>query len=164
MIWLIAAAGAVAVVGIAFVAVGAAVGRLEQETAPSVYRLADAVEYVAERLPEEVTARVSYDDVRLVLGWHLDWFSTVGLATSHGQELGDSAVAVDGMAVADTDAACDAVVARSLEEAGPDPVDVVCILEAQLAYLAEIGAISHGGEAPGGSPSGNGVRGLSESG
>ncbi len=144
MIWLIVAVGAVAVVVIAFVAVGTAVGRLEKETAPAVYRLAEAVEYVADHLPDEVTARISYDDVRAVLGWHLDWFAAVGLATSHGQELGDPAVAVDEMAVADTDGACDAVVARSLAEGGPDPVDVVCILEAQLSYLAEIGALSAG--------------------
>ena len=145
MIWLIAAVGAVAVVVIAFVAVGVAVGRLERETVPSVYRLADAVDYVADRLPHEVTARVSYEDVRAVLGWHLDWFAAVGLATSHGLELGDPAVAVDEMAVADTDAACDAVVARSIEVGGPDAVDVVCILEAQLSYLREIGAFSAGG-------------------
>ena len=148
MIWLIAAVGLAAVVAIAFVSVGIAVGRLEHETAPSVYRLAAAVDYVADRLPDEVTARISYDDVRKVLGWHLDWFAAVGLATSHGQELGDSAVAVDGMAVADTDAATDAVVARSLAEGGPEPVDVVCILEAQLAYLAEIGALSAGEPPP----------------
>ncbi len=144
MIWLIAAAGLAAVVAIAFVSVGIAVGRLEHETAPSVYRLANAVEYVADHLPDEVTARISYDDVRTVLGWHLDWFAAVGLATSHGQELGDPAVAMDDMAVADTDAATDAVVARALSEGGPDPVDVVCILEAQFAYLAEIGALSAG--------------------
>ena len=144
MIWLIVAVGAVLVVAIAFVSVGIAVGRLEHETAPSVYRLSEAVDYVADRLPGEVTARVSYADVSTVLSWHLDWFAAVGLATPHGQELGDPAVAVDDMAVADTDAACDAVVARSLSEGGPDPVDVVCILEAQLAYLAEIGAVSAG--------------------
>lgn len=144
MIWLIAAVGAVLVVAIAFVSVGVAVGRLETETAPAVYRLAEAVDYVADRLPDEVTARISYDDVRTVLGWHLDWFAAVGLATSHGQELGDPAVDMDAMAVADTGAATDAVVARALSEGGPDPVDVVCILEAQLAYLAEIGALSAG--------------------
>lgn len=144
MIWLIAVVGLAAVVAIAFVSVGIAVGRLEQETAPSVYRLAEAVDYVADHLPGEVTARISYDDVRTVLGWHLDWFAAVGLATSHGQELGDPAVAVGDMAVADTGVATDAVVARSLEEGGPDPVDVVCILEVQLAYLSEIGAVSAG--------------------
>ena len=144
MIWLIVAVGAVLVVAIAFVSVGIAVGRLETETAPAVYRLAEAIEYVADHLPDEVTARISYDDVRTVLGWHLDWFASVGLATSHGQELGDPAVAVDEMAVGDTEAATDAVVARSMSEGGPDPVDVVCILEAQLAYLDEIGALTAG--------------------
>ena len=144
MIWLIVAVGAVLVVAIAFVSVGIAVGRLETETAPAVYRLAEAVEYVADHLPDEVTARISYDDVRTVLGWHLDWFASVGLATSHGQELGDPAVAVDEMAVGDTETATDAVVARSMSEGGPDPVDVVCILEAQLAYLDEIGALTAG--------------------
>ncbi len=53
-------------------------------------------------------------------------------------------MAVDEMAVGDTEAAYDAVVARSMSEGGPDPVDVVCILEAQLAYLDEIGALSAG--------------------
>ena len=144
MIWLIVTVGAVLVVAIAFVSVGIAVGRLETETAPAVYRLAEAVEYVADHLPDEVTARISYDDVRTVLGWHLDWFAAVGLATSHGQELGDPAVAVDEMAVGDTETATDAVVARSMSEGGPDPVDVVCILEAQLAYLDEIGALTAG--------------------
>ncbi len=142
MIWLIVAVGVAAVTAIALTAVGAAVGRLEAETAPSVYRLPDAVEYVAGRLPEEVASAVSYDEVRRVLGWHLDWFAEVGLATSHGSELGDAAVAVDAVATADTDAACDAVVARSIAEGGPDAVHVVCILDAGLGYLAEIGALS----------------------
>ena len=142
MIWLIAAVGAAAVTVIAFVAVGAAVGRLEAETAPAVYRMAVAVEYVADHLPAEVAARVSYQDVKTVLTWHLDWFASVGLATDNGLELGDPAVGVEAVAVADTDAACDAVVARSLAEAGPEAVDVVCVLDAHIAYLAEIGAFS----------------------
>ncbi len=138
---LIALVGIVAIAAIAFVAVGVAVGRLEGESAPSLYRLEDAVEYVAQCLPTEVAARVSYRDVKQVLGWHLDWFSTVGLATAGSVELGDPGVAADAVAVADTDSAIDAVVARSLAEGGPEPVDVVCILEAQLAYLDTIGAL-----------------------
>ncbi len=134
--------GAVLVLVIAFAAVGAAVGRMEHEAAPTVYRLAEAVERVAARLPEEVTARVSYDDVRTVLGWHLDWFSEVGLATAYGIELGDPAVAEGDTAVADADASLDAVVARSLEEGGPDSVDVACILDAHFGHLAEIGALT----------------------
>lgn len=142
MIWLIAAAGAAIVVTIAFVAVAVAVGRLENETAPTLYRLGDAASYVADRLPGEVAARVSFDDVRMVLQWHLDWFGEVGLATSSGADLGDAAVDASRTAIADTDAAIDAVVARAIEAGGPDPVDVVCILDSQVAYLQEIGAVS----------------------
>ena len=38
-------------------------------------------------------------------------------------------------------AAIDAVVARSVAEAGPDAVDVVCILDLQMKYLVAIGAV-----------------------
>ena len=138
---MLAAVGAVAVVAIAVAAVAVAVGRLENETAPAVYELEGAVDYIADRLPGEVTARVSYDDVRKVAGWHLDWFASVGLATDYGIELGDPAVDVGEVAVADTDAAVDAVVARSLKSGGPEPVDVVCICDLQMQYLTEIGAI-----------------------
>ncbi len=145
MIWLAVVIGAVAVTGIAFVAVGIAVGRMEAETAPAVFHLPTAVEYVAANLPEEVASAVSYEEVRLVLSWHLDWFATVGLATGHGAELGDPAVAVGDLAVADTDAAQDAIVARTMAEGGPEPVHVLCILDAQLGYLAQIGALSVSG-------------------
>ena len=138
---MLVAVGAVAVLAIAVAAVAMAVGRLESETAPSVYELAGAVDYIADRLPAEVTARVGYDDVRTVAGWHLDWFASVGLATEYGIELGDPAVDEGAVAVADTDAAIDAVVARALKAGGPEPVDVVCICELQMQYLAEIGAI-----------------------
>ena len=141
MIWVFLVIGAVAVVAIAVVALGVAVGRLEHETAPAIYELGDAVEFIAEELPEEVTARVSFDDVRTVLRWHLDWFHTVGLATRYGQDLGDEAVAVGERAVAADQAAVEAVVARSLRDGGPDPIDVVCILDLQMRYLAEIGAV-----------------------
>ena len=60
----------------------------------------------------------------------------MGPATSHGQELGAPAVAAG------------AGVDRSLSEGGPDPVDMVCILEAQLACLAELGALSAGEPPP----------------
>jgi hypothetical protein len=147
MIWLFFGLGAILVIAIAVVAVGIALGRLEHENVPAVYELEDALEYVAENLPDEVTARLTYDDVRAVLRWHLDWFGDVGLATEYGEELGDEAVAEDDQVVAAEDAAVEAVVARSLAEAGPEPIDVVCILDLQMRYLAEIGAL---GPEPGG--------------
>lgn len=132
--------GAIAVVIIAFVAIGRVVGELSVERPPAVYDLHDAAQWIGDRLPDEVTARLSYDDVAQVLGWHIDWFSEVGAASRYGQELATDAIRTDG-AIAPDDAAIDAVVARSVSEEGPDAVDVVCILDLQMKYLVAIGAV-----------------------
>ncbi len=141
MVWIFWLLGAAGVAGVALVAVGRTVGRLATTAAPALYQLDEAVAWIADELPDEVTARVSHDDVATVLGWHLDWFGGVGLATEHGEELGDEAVGDRRLAWADLDEAVDAVVARSLAEGGPEPVDVVCILDAQVRYLRRIGAL-----------------------
>jgi hypothetical protein len=138
--WIFFAVGAVAVTLIAFVAIGQVVGRLATERPPAVYDINDAAMWIGDRLPEEVTARLSYDDVGLVLGWHLDWFNEVGVSSRYGQELAGEEVRREG-AIAPEDGAIDAVVARSLAAGGPDAVDVVCILDLQLAYLRAIGAV-----------------------
>ncbi|MEQ8840707.1 MAG: hypothetical protein RIB98_06975 [Acidimicrobiales bacterium] len=132
--------GAVVVTAIAFVAVGQAVGRMAVERPPAVYDLHDAAVWIGDRLPDEVTARLSYDDVARVLGWHLDWFGEMGASSRYGQELAGEAVRTEG-AIAPEDAAIDAVVARSLAENGPDAVDVVCVLDLQMKYLVAIGAV-----------------------
>ena len=141
MIWLFFVLGAVLVLGIAFVALGSTVGRLERERSPAVYELPDAVDWIADRLPDEVTARVSYDDVARVLRWHLDWFAAQGVASEHGEELAGEGIGDDAPVVASEDEAVDAIVARALAAGGPDAVDVVCILDLQMRYLDLIGAL-----------------------
>ena len=146
MIWLFFAVGALVVLAIAFVALGQVIGRLEHQRPPAVYELASAVEWIADRLPDEVTARLSYDDVGRIVGWHLDWFNEVGVASRHGEELAGEDVVKEG-AIAVEDAAVDAIVARAIAdgEARPDSaigaVDVVCVLDLQMRYLAAIGAV-----------------------
>ena len=132
--------GAVVVTAIAFIAVGQAVGRMASDRPPAVYDLHDASIWIGDRLPDEVTARLSYDDVARILGWHLDWFGEVGAASRYGQELSGETVRDEG-AIAPDDAAIDAVVARSVAEDGPDAVDVVCVLDLQMRYLVAIGAV-----------------------
>jgi len=137
--------GVTLVVLIALVSVGRVVNGLSGQSRPAVYKLPDAVDWIADRLPDEVTARVSYEDVARILGWHLDWFSQTGLSSKHGEEIGGES-ALDGSGVAVEDAAIDAVVARSLDERGPVPVDVVCVLDLQMRYLEAIGAIEPEGD------------------
>ena len=125
---------------IAFVAVGRVVRELESERVPAVYDLHDAAQWIGDRLPVEVAARLSYNEVAQVLGWHMDWFHDVGAASRFGEELATDSIRTDG-AVAPDEAAIDAVVARSFTQEGPDAVDIVCILDLQMRYLGAIGAI-----------------------
>jgi hypothetical protein len=159
VIWVFVVIGAVLVIGIAFVALGQTVGRLERERPPAVYELPDAVDWIADRLPDEVTARVSYHDVARVLRWHLDWFAAEGVATRHGEELAGEGVGDEIPVVASEDTAVDAIVARSLAEGGPEAVDVVCILDLQMRYLELLGAFDPADDgddpADGGGPTGD---------
>ena len=141
MAWVFFVLGAAVVVAIAFYAVGRMVAQLETERPSAVYEMAAAVDWIAERLPDEVTARLSYEELGQVLGWHLDWFSSVGVASEHGETLAGDDVVHEG-SVAMEDAAVDAIVAKSVA-AGEEiaAVDVVCVLDLQMQYLSEIGAV-----------------------
>lgn len=148
------------VFAIAAATVGSTVARLASQPSPTVLKLDDAVEWIADRLPFEVASQISHDDVKRILQWHLDYFQGVGLASEFGEELGGEAVPADTDAVvADTDAAVDYVVARAIEEGhGVRPIDVVCVLDLQVQYLDEIGAIgprAEAGPAPGGTNGGS---------
>ncbi len=64
---------AVIIVAIAFVAVGHAVGSTEAMPAQIVVDVHEAIEFCAEALPDEVTAELSYDELRRLLRLHLEW-------------------------------------------------------------------------------------------
>ena len=80
---------AVIVVVIALVAVGAVTGRLADEPRRSVFDVNEAVQYVAERLPEDVTAVLSFDDVSAIIVWHLDYLEQKGVAGESDHDLED---------------------------------------------------------------------------
>lgn len=139
---------AVAVAAIALVAVGRAVTQLEARDAPVVLRVEDAVDWVAERLPDETRGRLSYDDVTLIVEWHLQWFGARGMATEHVEELapGDTDPATD--LIAPLDDAHDFVVAGLVATEAPiEAVDAVVVVDLHSAYLRHIGAF---GDGPGG--------------
>ena len=136
MAWIIFVVTAVAILVIAVVTVGWAVGRLSVEPPTSVFDEDEAVEWIADRLPFDVAAQLSHDDVRQLVVWHLDtstprgwppsrpspkpptpwwWARTTGLAYVLGRA---------------TEAGLDA-----------DDVQIVAVLETERAYLEAIGAI-----------------------
>ena len=155
MAWVFFVVGAVVVVVIAFYAIGKVTGEMATQRPPAVYELPAAVDWIADRLPDEVTARISYDDVTRILTWHLDWFGSVGVSSEYGEELGGTKVLHEG-SVAMEEAAVDSVVAKAVAAGDVvDAVDVVCVLDLQMQYLREIGAVGETverGETPSAEP------------
>jgi hypothetical protein len=165
MLWVLVAITAIAVVCIALVAVGRVTFTLAEQPRPSYYDVDEAVDYVADHLPDHVTAALTYDDVRAVLGWHLDYLEAKGVASERSadpdeeperepQPSGVDVEPVDperGPLVADDDEAL-AYVLGKLAESGReiDDVAVVEVLASERRYLAAIGAIGRQVPAPGG--------------
>lgn len=135
---------ALVVVVIGLVAVGAVTGRLAGQSRRSVFDLAEAVQYIATRLPGDATAVLSYDEVADIVGWHLDYLETKGVAGRSDQELDEPP---SGPIITDDDEGVAYVIGRA-NDAGIelDDVHVFQVLEAEQHYLRAIGAI--GGEVP----------------
>jgi hypothetical protein len=102
-----------------------------------VYRLEDAVDAVAERLPFETAAQLTHDDVRLLLRWHLN-----ALQFERGAILGDE-LESDGPPLVVSDRDIVGGLARRARAEGVDiaTIDIVAVVDAHLAYLADLGAI-----------------------
>ena len=126
-----------AVVAIALVAIGRVVGTLGEQVAPSVYSVDEATDFVADRLPDEVTAQLSFDDVREILQWHIEYLADRGVAAGLYDDR-----AVAGPLVAAEDDALAYVLGRAADvDMEVDDVWVVQVLDANDAYLQAIGAI-----------------------
>jgi hypothetical protein len=133
--------GALLVFAIAAAAVGTTARRLATEPPKNFFDIEEAVEYIAERLPDDLTARCSYDDVRQVLYWHLGYLKQKGLAAEGTPAILTEPDGSGPVVVADDDS-----VGWVLGRAGAaglelDDVDVLLIVDAELDYLRAIGAI-----------------------
>ena len=143
MIWIFVVVAVLVVVAVGFVAVGSALGRLETTVLPAVFEVDDVVEWISERLPDEAAGQLSRSDVAVIVGWYLDYFGSVGLATERGQELGDAAIdeGTDRV-VARLDDALEVLVARGVAEPEPlDALSVAVVVDLLGVYMAEMGAI-----------------------
>lgn len=135
---------AIVVIAIGLIAVGAVTGRLADEPARSVFDLDEAVQYVADRLPDDVTASLSYDDVGSIIAWHLDYLEQKGVA---GESDHDLESLPQGPVVTADDEAVAYVIGRANDVGTElDDVHVFEVLAAEQDYLRAIGAI--GGEVP----------------
>lgn len=134
---------ALVVFAIAAATVGTVTARLAAQPPATVLKVDQATEWIADRLPFEVAAQLTHDDVTRILRWHLDYFDDIGLASEFGEELAGEVVPPDhAPVIAEDDASVDYVVQRAMAE-GADltPLQVVVVLDLQMRYLEEIGAI-----------------------
>jgi hypothetical protein len=124
------------VFAIAAVVVGREARRLDAEPPRPVFDPDEAVEWVANHLPFEVSAVLSHDDVRRILDWNLQYFRSKGVSGNGSTPHVGTPIVVGG---AET-------VAYVLDQATRTGVDVTAeqvhaVLDAQMSYLEAIGAV-----------------------
>ena len=137
MILVLVVIGVVVVLAIAVLAVGTVVARLGPEPARQVFEHDEALAFVVEALPAELTAQLSFQDVGRILRLHLDFLHRQGVARSGGDlPAGEEAVVVEvseGVAYVLRRAA--------LVDFRPAQDHVAEVVAAQLAYFEAIGAL-----------------------
>jgi hypothetical protein len=120
--------------------VGREAHRLDAVAPRVVYEIAQAVEFVAGRLPADTQGRLTFDEVEILLREHLNWMATKGLQP---EKPVDQVQNISEPVVVDENT----LTARLLARAGErgleivDDVDIVRVVDAHLAYFAAIGAV-----------------------
>jgi hypothetical protein len=131
---------AIAVFVIAAVVVGREAHRLDAVAPRVVYRLDEAIDFVADRLPSATQARLTPAELEQLLVFHLRWLHSKGLqpvnVVDRRQDITTPTVITE-----------DTLTGYLLGEADRegvellDDVDAVAVVEAHLAYLEAIGAV-----------------------
>jgi hypothetical protein len=129
------------VFAVAAVVIGREARRLDAVPPNPTFNIDEAVEWVADRLPFEVSAVLSHGDVRQIIDWNLEYFRTRGVSgNGHSTEV-EGPVVVGGAETVD----------YVLHRAQANGIDLTAsqvhaVLDAQMSYLEAIGAV--GPEAP----------------
>lgn len=131
---------AVLVFMIAAGTVGREAHRLDAVAPRVVYEIEQAVQFVADRLPADTQARLTFDEVQVLLREHLNWMATKGLQP---EKPVDQVQNISEPVVVDENT----LTAHLLAHAGErgveivEDVDIVRVVDAHLAYFAAIGAV-----------------------
>jgi hypothetical protein len=133
---LYAVIGLVAVFAIAAVVIGREARRLDAVPPRPVFDMDEAVAWVAEHLPYEVSAVLSHADVRSIIDWNLEYFRSKGVSGNGSTPHLDAQVVVGGAETVDW------VMAKAEQTgAGYTAAQIHAVLDAQMTYLEVIGAI-----------------------
>ena len=136
MTWVFAIVGLVAVLAIALAVVGREARRLDAVPPRPVFDMDEAVAWVAEHLPFEISAVLSHADVRNIIDWNLEYFRSKGASGNGSTPHFDAQVVVGGAETVDW-------VMTKAQQTGAayTAAQVHAVLDAQMTYLEAIGAI-----------------------
>lgn len=129
------------VLAIAAAVVGREARRLDAVPPRPLFDLDEAVEWVAEHLPFEVSAVLSHEEVRRVIDWNLEYFRSKGTDGNGTASSPDARIVVGGAETVEF------VLGRARSaEFDLTAEQAHAVLDAQFSYLRAIHAI--GPEAP----------------
>ena len=130
----------VLVFAIAAVIVGREARRLDSVAPRAVYELEQATKFVADHLPVSTQARVTYEELRKLLVFHMRWLHDHGLQPEGVTDLRQD-IAQELVINEDTVAAYLLGAAEKSRIEILDDVDVFHIVQTHLDYFNAIGAI-----------------------
>jgi hypothetical protein len=125
---------------IAAVVIGREARRLDSVAPRAVYDLDQAIEYVADRLPAETQARLTFDELRVLLKLHMRWIHDKGLQPA---DVIDRPQDITDVIVLGEETLTAYLLGKAEESRIEvlDDVDVVHVVRAHLAYFEMIGAV-----------------------
>lgn len=127
---------AVAVFAIAAVVIGREARRLAAKPPGRVFEFEDAVSWVCDHVGDDVAAVLSPDDVRQILNWHLEYFRIKGVSSNGNSARPENQVVVSGAETVDF------VLKQAGAKGSPYTAEQVhAVLDAQMTYLEQIGAV-----------------------
>ncbi|MEY3987459.1 MAG: hypothetical protein RL080_799 [Actinomycetota bacterium] len=125
---------------IAAVVIGREARRLDSVAPRAVYDLDQAIEFVADRLPAETQARLTFDELRVLLKLHMRWIHDKGLQPA---DVIDRPQDITDVIVLGEETLTAYLLGKAEESRIEvlDDVDVVHVVRAHLAYFEMIGAV-----------------------
>ena len=140
-----------AVVAVAAYLVVREAGRISREPPPALFDPEDAFDWVVAQLPDDAAATLTTGDVRRILDFQLEFFHRTGVARNGMDSTAPGPVVVGGV-----DQLAYIVERAAATGEAYLPEQVQAVIDTQLSYLREIGAIGPPADAsrddPGESP------------
>ncbi len=128
------------VFAIAAVTIGREARRLDSVAPRAIYELEQATQFIADQLPSDTQARLTYAELRKLLVFHMRWLHDRGLqpegVIDRRQDIVDEVVIDEQTVAAYLLGAAEQNRIEILED-----VDVVHVVQAHLEYFSAIGAI-----------------------